>query len=80
MQPAKPTMRRERRKMSKSIKVSEEVYQELLALQRPRETFSQVVERLIHSYELLQKAAATIGEQKVVIENKRPGRNGGSGA
>ncbi len=66
--------------MSKSIKVSEEVYQELLALQRPRETFSQVVERLIHSYELLQKAAATIGEQKVVIENKRPGRNGGSGA
>lgn len=33
--------------MSKSIKVSEEVYQELRGLQRTRETYNDVIARLI---------------------------------
>jgi predicted CopG family antitoxin len=33
--------------MSKSIKVTEEVYQELQALQRTRETYNDVIARLI---------------------------------
>ncbi len=66
--------------MSKSIKISEENYQALWALQRPRETFSDIVGRLIHSHELLQKAALTIGEKKVEIESKTPGKNDGTRA
>lgn len=33
--------------MKKSIKVSEDVYHALIDLQRPRETFSDVVQRLL---------------------------------
>ncbi len=46
--------------MRKSIKGSEEVYQQLLTLQRPRETFSELVARLLQAVELLVKVAPII--------------------
>ena len=46
--------------MSKSIKVSEQVYQGLLKRQLPRETFSQVISRLIELAELLVKVEPLI--------------------
>ncbi len=42
--------------MNRSIKVSDGVYRDLLKLQRPRETFSEVVGRLLNVYDLMGKA------------------------
>ena len=47
--------------MSKSIKVSEEVYNKLLAFQDKRETFSQAIERLLT---LMEK----MGELRNILE------------
>ncbi len=57
--------------MSKSIKVSEEVYQELLLIQRPRETFSEVIGRLLRVTELLMKAEPIIRGQHEYLESRR---------
>ncbi len=46
--------------MSKSIKISEQVYQELLLMQLPRESFSSVIERLLTLRHLLDKVAPLI--------------------
>ncbi len=46
--------------MNRSIKVSDEVYNDLLQLQRPRETFSEVVGRLLSLYSLITKAEPII--------------------
>ncbi len=56
--------------MSKSIKVSEEVYQKLLALQRPRETFSQVVERLADAADLLRRAIPALMEKRSDLQER----------
>ena len=45
--------------MSKAIKLSDEAYQELAVLQRPRETFSQVISRLLATYNAVDKLVAT---------------------
>ena len=47
--------------MSKSIKVSDEVYNQLLAFQDKRETFSQAIERLLA---LIEK----MGELRDILE------------
>lgn len=47
--------------MSKSIKVSEENYHKIQALLRPRETYSDVITRLISTFE-------AAGELLIVIE------------
>ena len=47
--------------MNRSIKVSQEVYLDLQRLQRPRETFSQVIERLLSLYDLMGKAEPLVG-------------------
>ncbi len=47
--------------MNKSIKVSDQVYGDLLNLQQPRETYSDVVARLIKLYYVLLGAAPMIG-------------------
>ena len=49
--------------MSKSIKVSEKVYQLLLEMQRPRETFSEEVQRLLTAAALLTKIEPIIRGQ-----------------
>ncbi len=46
---------------NRSIKVSDEVYDGLVNLQRPRETYSEVVGRLLNLYVLVSKAAPLIG-------------------
>lgn len=57
--------------MSKSIKVSEGVYQELLLLQRPRETFSEIIGRLLLMSALIQKIEPYIKSQVVFLESRR---------
>ncbi len=47
--------------MNRSIKVSNEVYGELLQLQRPRETFSEIVGRLLVLHKAIVAAAPMIG-------------------
>jgi len=59
--------------MSHSIKVSEETYLALRDLQRTRETFSQVIERLIQVYGLLLKL-----EPFIQAETERLQRQAGS--
>lgn len=46
--------------MSKSIKVSEEVYTRLLAQQRPRETFSNEVKRLLDNWDAVLIMVSTV--------------------
>jgi len=40
--------------MSKSIKITNEVYQELQKLQRPREPYSNIIARTISAYKAIQ--------------------------
>lgn len=53
------------------IRVSEEVYLELLNLQRPRETFSELIRRLLLMTELLYKIEPLIRGQVNYLEQKR---------
>ncbi len=57
--------------MSKSIKVSEEVYLELLTLQRTRETFSEEIKRLLMATQLLRKIEPIIRGQHEYLESRR---------
>ena len=59
--------------MNRSIKVSNEVYQGLLGLQRPRETLSGVVGRLLQCHDLLIKAEPILHEanDRVTLERLR---------
>ncbi len=56
--------------MSKSIKVSEDVYQALLLLQRPREPFSEIIRRLLSIHELLARAEPIIRGQHEFYEDR----------
>ncbi len=56
--------------MSKSIKVSEDVYKMLQELQRPRETFSELIERLLVAAVLLSKLEPIIRGQQALSEWK----------
>lgn len=62
--------------MNKSIKVSDVVYGELLKLQQPRETFSDVVARLIKLYYVLQGAAPMIGGAEAYWRSQVDERDG----
>lgn len=56
--------------MSKSIKVDELVYQELLWLQRPRETFSELIGRLLRIAEMLDKVRPFLETERVRLARK----------
>ena len=56
--------------MSKSIKVSETVYGHLLRLQRPRETFSEIISRLIKATMLLSEAEPLIRKLPELFEDR----------
>ena len=56
--------------MSKSIKVREDVYNLLLEIQRPRETFSELINRLITAVVLLMKVEPLIRSQHDSLEEK----------
>jgi len=47
--------------MSKSIKVSDEVYHRLMGMLTVRETFSQVIERLLEVYYKIESVSSTLG-------------------
>lgn len=47
--------------MSRSIKVSDQVYRELRELQGPRETYSHVIERLLAIVRPIRDAAGFLG-------------------
>lgn len=57
--------------MSKSIKVSDEVYRELLLIQRPRETFSEIIGRLLKVSDLFAKAEPILRGQHDFLEEQR---------
>ena len=40
--------------MSKAIKIKEEVFERLLAIQRPRETISEIIDRALSAYETIR--------------------------
>ncbi|MBU2060070.1 MAG: hypothetical protein KKB38_20360 [Gammaproteobacteria bacterium] len=46
--------------MSKTLKVSDEIYQELEGLLQPRETFSQVIERILRTYRTIVGVAEAL--------------------
>lgn len=56
--------------MSKSIKVSDEVYNDLLKMQQPRETLSEIIKRLIRVYATLFSIKETLGPSHYL--NERP--------
>ena len=64
---------------SHSIKVTEETYQELLALQRTRETFNAIISRLLNAYRLLLAALPVVeakkGELEAQIEARKHAAN-----
>lgn len=47
--------------MSKSIKVSDDVYERLQAHQEPRESYSQLINRLLNTVEAIQAVSSTLG-------------------
>lgn len=56
--------------MSKSIKVSEDTYQMLLGFMRPRETFSELIARLLTVYVLMEKVLPFIREQQLSFRSQ----------
>lgn len=54
--------------MSKSIKVTEQTYERLCQHQRPRETFSDEVDRLLELYEVVQDVKTTLGPSHYLME------------
>ena len=54
--------------MSKSIKIAEPVWDRLRVIQRPRETISEVIQRLIFMFELLLKVEPIIKGQQSYLE------------
>lgn len=47
--------------MSKSIKVSDQVYNRLLELLKPRETFSEVIQRVLKVYDTVSNVSDILG-------------------
>lgn len=62
--------------MSKTIKITNEVYTNLEAIREKRETFSDVVERLIGVYAKIRAVSDTLGPSHYL--NKRPNKEGGA--
>lgn len=62
--------------MSKSIKVSDAVYIDLVKVQRLRETFSQEVERLLRVYTTLFEVSETLGPSHYLKGEVPPLREG----
>ena len=63
--------------MSKSIKVSEGTYHDLLTLQRARETFNDVIRRLLTAYSILLAAVPIIEGKRRELEIKVKEMQGG---
>ncbi len=57
--------------MKRSIKIDDNVYQELRALQGPRETYSEVIERLLAIVRPLRQAATILGPAHYLQERQR---------
>lgn len=56
--------------MSRSIKISELTYNDLQTLQRPRETFNDVVRRLLTAYLILAKAVPLLDEKRKELQER----------
>ena len=57
--------------MSKSIKVKETTYERLLALQRPRETFSDIIERMLRVYAAIADVEDTLSPGHYLMERPK---------
>lgn len=63
--------------MSKAIKITNEVYLQLQRHQSPRETYSQVIARLLKTYELLEGVRDGLPASHFLQE--RPKKEGAGG-
>ena len=61
--------------MSKQIRISDEVYKALLEMQRPQETFSKEVERLVRVYKTLFEASNLLGPSPLALTVLKRGVN-----
>ena len=57
--------------MSKAIKIRENTYEELLKLQRPRETISEVIDRLVRVYNEIFMIRETLGPHHHLAERPK---------
>lgn len=57
--------------MSKTIKVSDEVFSDLQELQGPRETYSHVIERLVQIVKELRGVSTILGPSHYLKERPR---------
>ena len=62
--------------MSKSIKVSDKVYEELRELQAPRETYTEVIDRLLSTIRPLREASKFLGPSHYLKERPPCGKEG----
>ena len=58
--------------MSKSIKIRNEVYARLLAIQRPRETVSEVIARTLDAHETIQGIRDGLPASHYLQERPKP--------
>lgn len=56
--------------MSRSIKVSQEVYDELVSHLRPRETFSQEIADLLNTAALMEKALPLLHQERPDLQER----------
>jgi len=60
--------------MSNTIRLSFEVYQKLDAIREKRETFSEVVDRILRVYATLKEVSDTLGPSHYLKEHPLGGR------
>ena len=59
--------------MGKTIRVNDEVFAELQELQAPRETYSEVIERLLSTVRPLREVSAILGPSHYLKERPKEG-------
>jgi len=62
--------------MSKSIKVSDKVYEELREIQAPRETYNEDIDRLLSTIRPLREASNILGPSYYLKERPPYGKDG----
>ena len=62
--------------MSKSIKVTEPLYHELIGYMKPRESFSDVIERVLKVYRTVSDVSEILGPSHYLKSSTPPGKGG----
>lgn len=59
--------------MSKIVKLQENVYDQVTELMRPKETYSEVIERLLEVYETIYNVSQILGPGHYLKGDRSPG-------